>query len=83
MGDIPLISQYYSFKNKDGSKMMQQQQDYIQSDAMKKQAQVAQSMLIRESKSGKRQNSGISGNTSNKESSKYQKGMNNNLSQER
>ena len=41
MGDIPLISQYYSFKNKDGSKMTQA--DILnQSDAMKKQnAQIA------------------------------------------
>ena len=54
MGDIPLISQYYSFKNKDGAKMTQQ--DFIhQNEVLKKQsAQVTQSMLVRETKTGKR-----------------------------
>lgn len=54
MGDIPLISQYYSFKNKDGQKLPPNEIMY-QNDSIKKQtAQIAQSMLIRETKTNKR-----------------------------
>lgn len=56
---------------------------------MKKQsAQIAQSMLIRETKTNKRQNSGVPTNSSNQDAIKYheqlkQKGIASNLSQER
>jgi hypothetical protein len=88
IGDIPLISQYYSFKNKDGQKMPPNDILY-QNDTMKKQsAQIAQSMLIRETKTNKRQNSGVPNNNSNQDAIKYheqlkQKGIASNLSQER
>lgn len=88
MGDIPLISQYYSFKNKDGQKMAPNDVMY-QNETMKKQnAQVAQSMLIRETKTNKRQNSGVPNGGNNQDALKYheqlkQKGITSNLSQER